>query len=114
MSELTDLAANINLQPLGDRRSSGRAAPRVLYTEEDEKHEPSTQVPRPPRMANSRKNHKHQPADQFYTPSGAIMALLKCIGTYIFKVYTGKKLSHFFRNILIVFVYICRVWITTL
>jgi len=94
------MAANISLHPLGERASRrGRSTNRVLYAEgeedevDDDGVETKTQQPpRPPRIAKSRQKHRHQAADQFFTPSGAVLALLRVIGTYIIGIYTGNNI----------------------
>jgi len=98
------MAANISLHPLGGRvsRSNARTARVLSYAEgegeeeddgdyEEKEERPARQLTRPPRVSNVRQRHRHTPSDQFYTPPGAILALLRVIGVFIFQVYTGKK-----------------------
>lgn len=87
MSELTDIAGNLSLPPMEERR----AAPRVLYAETEEDLASSTaHTPRPPRVQNQKNKHKHSAEDPFYTPRGAVVALLNVAGDHIKKVYTGE------------------------
>jgi hypothetical protein len=96
------MAANISLHPLGERvsRSNARTARVLSYAEdegedddgdyEEKEERPARQLPRPPRVSNVRQKHRHTPSDQFYTPIGAVTALLRVIGVGIYRIYTGS------------------------
>ena len=97
------MGANISLHPLGER--SKPATARILYAEDndddesEEEDEPEeeyaptakAQTKRPPRIAKGEEKHRHHPADQYYTPRGAVLALIKVLGAVIFRIYTGKE-----------------------
>jgi len=99
------VAADISHHPLGESSLRATASTaRVLYAKDDdddeseedeEEHTPTAkaQMKRPPRISNVKENRRHQPADQFYTPTGAIMALLRVVGIFIYQVYTGEHIS---------------------
>ena len=60
----------------------------------------SQSTPRFPREAKSLmpKGHRLQPHDQYYTPRGAVMALLRVSGNDILKVYEGNIFINCFNK----------------
>jgi hypothetical protein len=122
VSELTDNVQNISLRPLRERSKvvvklmddeaeenddDEEEEEQEEYEEDDDEteHVPTAkaQKKRPPRIAYGKEKHRHQPSDQFYTPIGATMALLRMIGIYIIQVYNGKQ--YFIDNISIRIIY---------
>ena len=112
ISDLTDNVQRLSLRPLRERAKDAvkliddeaeedNEAEEDDEAEEEEEEEDEAeevnvpiakaQMKRPPRISHSKEKHRHQPVDQFYTPSGAVLALLRVIGVVIFQVYTGKE-----------------------
>jgi hypothetical protein len=110
ISELTDHVQRLSLKPLRER---AKVAVKLIddeaeedneveedeEDEEEEEDEPEeeyaptakAQTKRPPRIAKGEEKHRHHPEDQYYTPRGAVLALIKVLGAVIFRIYTGKE-----------------------
>ena len=93
MSDLTENVGCLSLRSLRARNPSQKIEDAADDDEEEEIELP----PRPPRTANSKnpKGHRLHAKDQYYTPRGATVALLRKIGGYIHKVYTGMYYCFF-------------------